>query len=146
MSAQAYPDAVSLRADLEMLQQSLQAESRLGGGSGGALARLSRAVETFGFHLAALDLRQNSDVHERVVAELLMVAGVATVGGNIEAYAEVCEAVCEEAYERMVADAAAIAADAVIAMCECDRVRHRRYGSAGLWDRRQTGLKYSCSD
>ena len=42
---------------------------------GGALGRLIRAVE-FGFHLATLDLRQNADVHERVVAELLKVAGV----------------------------------------------------------------------
>ena len=49
-----------------------QARSR----SGGALGRLIRAVETFGFHLATLDLRQNSAVHERVVAELLKVAGV----------------------------------------------------------------------
>jgi len=32
---------------------------------------LRRAVDVFGFHLAALDLRQNSDVHEKVVAELL---------------------------------------------------------------------------
>jgi len=77
VSAPAYPDAASLRADLELLEQSLRAESRLGGASGGALARLNRAVETFGFHLATLDLRQNSDVHERVVAELLKVAGVA---------------------------------------------------------------------
>jgi phosphoenolpyruvate carboxylase len=42
----------------------------------GALGRLIRAVETFGFHLATLDMRQNADVHERVVAELLKVAGV----------------------------------------------------------------------
>ena len=44
--------------------------------SGGALGRLIRAVEVFGFHLATLDLRQNSDVHERTVGELLKVAGV----------------------------------------------------------------------
>src|SRR6185503_363864 len=31
---------------------------------------------TFGFHLATLDMRQNADVHQRVVAELLRVAGV----------------------------------------------------------------------
>jgi phosphoenolpyruvate carboxylase len=43
---------------------------------GGSLGRLIRAVETFGFHLATLDLRQNADVHERVVAEMLAVAGV----------------------------------------------------------------------
>ena len=33
-----------------------------------------RAVDVFGFHLAPLDLRQNSDVHERTVAELLATA------------------------------------------------------------------------
>jgi len=38
---------------------------------------LRRAVGVFGFHLAALDLRQNSDVHESVVAELLQRAHVA---------------------------------------------------------------------
>jgi phosphoenolpyruvate carboxylase len=75
VSARAYPDAMSLRADLSLLEKSLKAESKLTG-SGGALARLTRAVETFGFHLATLDLRQNAEVHARVVAELLKVAGV----------------------------------------------------------------------
>ena len=37
----------------------------------GRLKRLRRAVDIFGFHLAALDLRQNSDVHERAVGEML---------------------------------------------------------------------------
>ena len=40
------------------------------------LARLREAVHVFGFHLSGLDLRQNSDVHEEVVAELLAWAGV----------------------------------------------------------------------
>ena len=35
---------------------------------------LRRAVEVFGFHLASVDLRQNSDVHERVIAELFETA------------------------------------------------------------------------
>jgi uncharacterized protein YbjQ (UPF0145 family) len=38
------------------------------------------------------------------------------VGGNIESYAEVCEAAREEAYERMVQHAQERGADAVIAM------------------------------
>jgi phosphoenolpyruvate carboxylase len=42
----------------------------------GALGRLIRSVELFGFHLVTLDLRQNADVHERVTAELLKVAGI----------------------------------------------------------------------
>ncbi|CAN5834031.1 phosphoenolpyruvate carboxylase [soil metagenome] len=71
-----YPDPQSFRADLVVIARALRAG---GGGtlaSGGALGRLIRAVETFGFHLATLDLRQNSAVLERVVAELLKVSGV----------------------------------------------------------------------
>ena len=32
---------------------------------------MRRAVDCFGFHLASLDIRQNSAVHERTVAELI---------------------------------------------------------------------------
>ena len=65
-----YDTPEALHADLLILSEGL---GELGGA---ALARLLRAVETFGFHLAALDLRQNSEVHARVVAELLRAAGV----------------------------------------------------------------------
>jgi phosphoenolpyruvate carboxylase len=71
VEAQPYPDPDAFRSDLEIVSRSLG--SVLGGGT---LARLMRAVDTFGFHLATLDLRQNSAVHERVVGELLDVAGV----------------------------------------------------------------------
>ena len=40
------------------------------------LQPLMRAVQVFGFHLATVDLRQSSDKHEAVVAELLRVAKV----------------------------------------------------------------------
>ena len=43
---------------------------------GRRLRRLILAVEAFGFHLLTIDLRQNADVHARVVAELLARAGV----------------------------------------------------------------------
>uniref|UniRef100_UPI001576425A phosphoenolpyruvate carboxylase n=1 Tax=Sphingomonas bacterium TaxID=1895847 RepID=UPI001576425A len=66
----------ALRADLVELAHALASGGGATLASGGALGRLIRAVETFGFHLATLDLRQNSDVHERVVAELFKVAGV----------------------------------------------------------------------
>jgi phosphoenolpyruvate carboxylase len=72
--AEPYPTAEALRADLKILAQSLKAN-----GSallaGGRLRRLLRAVQVFGFHLAPIDLRQNSEVHERTVAELLAAAG-----------------------------------------------------------------------
>jgi phosphoenolpyruvate carboxylase len=72
---EAYPDPAAFRADLFEIAHALQICGGALGGSG-ALDRLIRAVETFGFHLATLDLRQNADVHERTVAELLKVAGV----------------------------------------------------------------------
>jgi len=40
------------------------------------LLPLIRAVEVFGFHMATTDLRQNSSMHEHVVAELLRGAGI----------------------------------------------------------------------
>src|SRR3984885_8018342 len=40
------------------------------------LSRLREALHVFGFHLSGLDMRQNSDVHEEVVAELLAWSGV----------------------------------------------------------------------
>ena len=40
------------------------------------LQPLMRAVQVFGFHLATVDLRQSSDKHEAVVAELLKVARI----------------------------------------------------------------------
>jgi phosphoenolpyruvate carboxylase len=42
------------------------------------LQGLLRAVQVFGFHLATIDLRQSSDQHESVIAELLSVAKVQT--------------------------------------------------------------------
>jgi phosphoenolpyruvate carboxylase len=72
--AKPYAAAAELRADLDVLHRSL-----LANGSSmlarGRLRDLRRAVDVFGFHLAGLDLRQNSDVHARTVGELLEAAG-----------------------------------------------------------------------
>ncbi len=72
-----YLDAALFAADLEVLADSLRAnhgavlvEPRLAG--------LKRAARIFGFHLASLDMRQSSDVHERVLAELFARAGAQT--------------------------------------------------------------------
>ncbi|HEY1942220.1 MAG TPA: phosphoenolpyruvate carboxylase [Roseiarcus sp.] len=73
IDAEPYANAAELSADLETIAASLEAN-----GAGilarGRLRALRRAVGVFGFHLAPLDLRQNSDVHERTVAELLAAA------------------------------------------------------------------------
>ena len=68
-----YSQAAELLADLTLVEQSLLQHH------GRALARvrlasLRRAVEVFGFHLATVDLRQSSDKHEAVIAELLQVS------------------------------------------------------------------------
>ena len=71
--AEAYASAEQLSADLDIVHRSL-----LANGSAaltrGRLRHLRRAISVFGFSLAPIDLRQNSDVHERVVAELLSAA------------------------------------------------------------------------
>ncbi len=76
IAAAPYPGPAELRADLVTLAQGLSPLGRGALASRGALGRLIRAVDTFGFHLATVDLRQNADVHERVIAELLRVAGI----------------------------------------------------------------------
>jgi phosphoenolpyruvate carboxylase len=68
-----YANAQELLADLHTIQASLLAHH------GAALVRqrlapLIRTVDVFGFHLATVDLRQSSDQHEAVVAELLATA------------------------------------------------------------------------
>ncbi|WP_353235191.1 phosphoenolpyruvate carboxylase [Diaphorobacter ruginosibacter] len=71
-----YLDAREFLADLRVIEASLLSHKA----SAMALERLRpliRAVEVFGFHLATVDLRQSSDQHERVVAELLAKARIA---------------------------------------------------------------------
>jgi len=70
----AYEDCEAFLADLKTIAGSLTANSgqalvypRLG--------KLIKALETFGFHLASIDLRQSSDVHESVITELFIKAG-----------------------------------------------------------------------
>ena len=71
----AYATPEEFLADLDTVDASLR-------GHGSAvladdrLSRLREAVRVFGFHLCGLDMRQNSEVHEQVVGELLAWAGV----------------------------------------------------------------------
>ncbi|MGL1832633.1 phosphoenolpyruvate carboxylase [Rhodocyclaceae bacterium SMB388] len=72
-AAAPYDAPEAFRADLDVVHRSLSAHGSTAIARG-RLHRLRRAVGVFGFHLAPLDLRQNSDVHERVVADLLELA------------------------------------------------------------------------
>ena len=70
-----YSTPGEMLADLDTVDSSLRAHgSTLLADD--RLAHLREAVRVFGFHLSGLDMRQNSDVHEEVVAELLAWAGV----------------------------------------------------------------------
>ncbi len=66
----AYPDVEAFIDDLQLIDASL---ARHRGDHAGrfALRRLLRRVRTFGFHLAALDLRQDSAAHDEALAALL---------------------------------------------------------------------------
>ena len=64
-----YASVKEFKADLDVLERSLIANNS-GVIARGRLRSLRRAVDCFGFHLARLDIRQNSAVHERTVAEL----------------------------------------------------------------------------
>jgi phosphoenolpyruvate carboxylase len=98
-----YRDAREFRSDLVTLAHALGTGGEGLLATGGALGRLIRAVETFGFHLATLDLRQNSDVHERVVAELLRVAGVTADYAALEEQQRIALLRAELASERLLA-------------------------------------------
>ncbi|MCB2154665.1 phosphoenolpyruvate carboxylase [bacterium] len=70
-----YRNADELSADLKLLAESLEAVGA------GRLALtdifpVQRIVDVFGFHLAAIDVRQNSSFHERAISQLLNAAGL----------------------------------------------------------------------
>ena len=65
----AYPGPAEFLADLRTVQESLAAAGR-GQQAYGELQHLIWQAETFGFHLAGLEVRQHSEVHARALAEL----------------------------------------------------------------------------
>ena len=81
--ADPYVDPVDFEADLRVIADSLD-ENHGAVIASLRLSALQQAVRVFGFHLATVDLRQSSDVHERVLAELFTVAGVKVNGRPVE--------------------------------------------------------------
>ena len=78
-----YRLAQEFAAELRTIESSLKANH----GSALVAQRLQpllRAVDVFGFHLATVDLRQSSDQHEEVVAELLATAGIESHYGALD--------------------------------------------------------------
>ncbi|MFT3928414.1 MAG: phosphoenolpyruvate carboxylase [Myxococcales bacterium] len=76
---EAYVDPAGYQRDLVIIERALvsSGHKKL---ALGLLRDCRRRADTFGFHLASLDLRQHSGVHEQAVAELLANAGLSPRG------------------------------------------------------------------
>src|SRR5436305_12865447 len=70
-----YHQGDELLVDLELVRESLLADGEQDL-TLGRLAKLIRQVQVFGFHFAALDVRQHSERHASALAELLQVTGL----------------------------------------------------------------------
>jgi phosphoenolpyruvate carboxylase len=71
-----YPSPAHLTADLDLISRTLTtAGCRLLEEQ--AIRPVRHKIEMFGFHLATLDVRQNSEFHDLAIAEILTAAGVA---------------------------------------------------------------------
>lgn len=65
-----YENVGQFRADIQLVADSLTANKGEHAGLF-SITRLLRRIDTFGFHLATLDIRQDAEVHRRVVGECL---------------------------------------------------------------------------
>jgi phosphoenolpyruvate carboxylase len=70
-----YLSEMELLADLDLLAEGLR-EVGVGRLAMADVLPVARKVEAFGFHLAALDIRQNSKFHDAAIAQLLQIAGI----------------------------------------------------------------------
>jgi phosphoenolpyruvate carboxylase len=96
-----YADPAEFHGELQVLAESLAAnhgailiKPRLQG--------LMRAAMIFGFHLASLDMRQSSDVHETVLDELFARAGVEAHYANLDEEEKVKLLLAELAQPRLL--------------------------------------------
>src|SRR5437764_8158234 len=129
-----YATPADLGADLDTIATSLASHGSQSLADG-RLKPLRRAVDVFGFHLAALDLRQNSDVHEGIVAELLARAGVHGDYAALPERERVALLVADLANPRLLdspylARSELLATEPAILRAAADI--HHRFGSAAL--------------
>ncbi|MFC4728344.1 phosphoenolpyruvate carboxylase [Coralloluteibacterium thermophilus] len=122
---QGYPSAEDFVHDLELIETSLCANR---GEHAGVftLRRVLRRARTFGFHLAALDLRQDSAVHDAALAALL---------GDAEWAARPVEARVERLHAVVAAPPAAAQPGEAAATLDVFRTvaeSRRRYGAAAF--------------
>ncbi|ODS91346.1 MAG: phosphoenolpyruvate carboxylase [Comamonas sp. SCN 65-56] len=126
----AYASADALLADLRAVQASL-ASHKGATQTAQRLHPLIRAVEVFGFHLATVDLRQSSDQHERVIAELLAVARIEpdyTALGEAQRQQLLVRLLCDARPLRVVGASYSTHAQGELAIFEAALELRRRYG------------------
>jgi len=70
-----YPSPARLTEDLDLLSRTL-AEAGCHLIEEQAIRPLKHKLEIFGFHLATLDVRQNSEFHDKAISQLLVAAGI----------------------------------------------------------------------
>ena len=129
-----YASADEFLADLRVIEDSLKSH-HAHPLIAPRLKPLMRAVQVFGFHLATVDLRQSSDKHEAVVAELLRAA-------RIEAdYCALGEEARRTLLLKLLNDARALRvighryselADAELTIFEAAREMRGRFGPAAI--------------
>jgi phosphoenolpyruvate carboxylase len=131
-----YKSPQGLDADLDLLATSIR-ESGCGLIDEQLLRPLRQKLDIFGFHLAMLDIRQNSEFHDKAISLLLGAAGVAD-GANYATWTEEQRlAFLDEELKSprpFLHDTARIGGEAD-AVLDCYRVlvRHRKeWGDAGL--------------
>ena len=130
----AYAKSEEFLADLRTIAASLRANH------GDALVAqrlhpLIRAVDVFGFHLATVDLRQSSDKHEDVVAELLATARIETAYATLDETAkrELLMHLLNDARPLRVVDRVYSAhAQAELAIFEAARTVRARFGKEAI--------------
>lgn len=132
--AEPYRSADELANDLDVLHRSLHGH-KAGLLARGRLRHLRRALSLFGFHLAPLDLRQNSDVHARTVAELLAVARPGTDYFSLDETARIALLIDELADPRTLSVPGANYSDETrseLKIFQTARSIHERFGRAAI--------------
>ncbi len=132
--AEPYQSAGEFAGDLDTVIASLEenggstlVKPRLGG--------LRRAIDVFGFHLASVDLRQSSDVHQRTIAELLRAAGVCDDYDALDEKARLALLTAELGQPRLLHSPYAQYSDETrkeIAVFVAARTARERYGGAAV--------------
>jgi len=131
--ARPYANAREFIADLDILINSLTHHHALYLAQG-RIAYLRRAADVFGFHLAPIDMRQHSAIHEQVVSELLANAGQADYAKLDESARRTALVTALQAGKNLAADlekfSATVQGELRLMLAAADI--HRRFGRAAL--------------